>query len=296
MRSALARSASRQSVADRGRILIRRRTDADCPAQLRPVSISILMKRRRATPGEHVRMVRPSLSGQSARGTFRFAKAAAFNQTVVLINRAERFTSFSPRFLARTTTNPLDRWDGLKNIPISMRREVAVRVQPIPLCVPGGMGTAGSYKGGRRTGRHHRHCRCPEFFLHRRHGVPLRAVDLSPPPARDDKRNGLRKNKKPAPRRGPKRGRRTGRPLPYPGFPERSGVFPAAAAKASALLVGPCSTSRRLTTQPNESTPEPEPTSRWYRAVNNGRMPERVKTASVRESRMIWGPGRSCPG
>src|SRR5690606_23617166 len=70
----------------------------------------------------------------------------------------------------------------------------------------------------------------------------------------------------------------------------------AAAAKASALLVGPCSTLRRLTTQPNESTPEPEPTSRWYRAVNNGRMPERVKTASVRESRMIWGPGRSCPG
>ena len=46
-----ARSASRQSVADRGRILIRRRTDAGCPAQLRPVSISILMKRRRATPG-----------------------------------------------------------------------------------------------------------------------------------------------------------------------------------------------------------------------------------------------------
>jgi len=96
------------------------------------------------TGRQHVRMVRPSLSGQSARGTFRFAKAAAFNQTVVLINRAERFTSFIPRFLARTTTNPLDRWDGLKNIPISMRREVAVRVQPIPLCVPGGMGTAGS--------------------------------------------------------------------------------------------------------------------------------------------------------
>ena len=46
-----ARSASRQSVADRGRILIRRRTDAGCPAQLRPVNISILMKRRRATPG-----------------------------------------------------------------------------------------------------------------------------------------------------------------------------------------------------------------------------------------------------
>lgn len=125
----------------------------------------------------------------------------------------------------------------------------------------------------------------PWIFLHRRPGT--------------DKRNGLRKNEKPpssrTEKRPPNRAAEPGGPSLSP-VSLNGAACSAAAAKASALLVGPCSTLRRLTTQPNESTPEPEPTSRWYRAVNNGRMPERVKTASVRESRMIWGPGRSCPG